>query len=67
MLLAEEAAALGWDTSPTEIRFTADAASSLLEQPASSDLASVARQRLLMQAIERIANSARRIDRRICP
>ena len=57
MLLAEEAAALAWDTSPTEIRFTADAASSLLEQPASSDLASVARQRLLMQAMERIATA----------
>ena len=35
--------------------------------PASGDLAQVARQRLLAQAIERIAGAARRLDRRLCP
>lgn len=54
MLLAEEAAALAWDASQTQTMLTAEAARTLLEQPASADLAQVARQRLIEKAIEQM-------------
>jgi superfamily II DNA or RNA helicase len=54
MLLAEEAAALAWDASQTQTMLTAEAARTLLEQPASADLAQVARQRLIDTAIEQM-------------
>lgn len=54
MLLAEEAASLAWDASQTKTVLTAEAARTLLEQPASADLAQVARQRLIAKAIEQM-------------
>jgi superfamily II DNA or RNA helicase len=54
MLLAEEAAALAWDASETRTLLTAEAARALLDQPASADLAQVARQRLITKAIEQM-------------
>jgi hypothetical protein len=54
MLLAEEAAALAWDASPAQTLSTAEAARTLLEHPASTDLAQVARQRLIAKTIEKI-------------
>jgi hypothetical protein len=54
MLLAEEAAVLAWDASQTQTILTAEAARTLLEQPASADLAQVARQRLIDKAIEQM-------------
>jgi hypothetical protein len=56
LLLAEEAGALAWDFHSSEIQLKAEAARILLEQPASGDLALVARQRLLAQAIARITS-----------
>lgn len=57
LLLAEEAGALAWEGSSPEIQMTADAARALLEAPSSGDLAPVAKQRLLVQARERIAKA----------
>jgi hypothetical protein len=54
MLLAEEAASLAWDASQTKTVLTAEAARTLLERPASADLAPVARQRLIAKAIEQM-------------
>ena len=54
MLLAEEAATLAWDASQTKIVLTAEAARTLLDQPAKADLAQVARQRLIEKAIEQM-------------
>ena len=54
MLLAEEATTLAWDASQTKIVLTAEAARTLLDQPAQSDLAQVARQRLIGKAIEQL-------------
>ena len=54
LLLAEEAAALAWDASQTKTVLTAEAARTLLEHPASADLAQVARQRLIAKAIEQM-------------
>jgi superfamily II DNA or RNA helicase len=54
MLLAEEAAVLAWDAGQTQTMPTAEAARTLLEQPASADLAQVARQRLIDKAIEQM-------------
>jgi hypothetical protein len=54
MLLAEEAAALAWDASQTRTLLTAEAARALLDEPASADLAQVARQRLITKAIEQM-------------
>lgn len=54
MLLAEEAAALAWDASQDRTLLTAEAARVLLEQPASSDLADVARQRQIAKAIQQM-------------
>jgi ERCC4-related helicase len=50
MLLAEEAATIGWDASGTML--PEDLVQRLLEQPASADLAPAARQRLLTKAFE---------------
>lgn len=52
MLLAEEAAMLAWDATQAHAMMTAEATRALLEQTASSDLAQVARQRLITKAIE---------------
>jgi len=54
MLLAEEAAVLGWDAGQAPVVLTAESAGALLEQTASSDLAQIARQRLVVKAIEHI-------------
>ena len=54
MLLAEEATTLAWDATQTKIGLTAEAARTLLDQPAQSDLAQVARQRLIVKAIEQM-------------
>jgi superfamily II DNA or RNA helicase len=51
MLLAEEAAMLAWDVGHPQIMLAAEATKVLLEQAASSDLAQVARQRLVAKAI----------------
>jgi hypothetical protein len=54
MLLAEEAAMLAWDASQAHTVLTAETTRALLEQTASSDLAQVARQRLVAKAIEQM-------------
>jgi superfamily II DNA or RNA helicase len=54
MLLAEEAAMLGWSAAQAPAVLTAEAAGVLLEQAASSDLAQIARQRLVAKAIEQM-------------
>jgi superfamily II DNA or RNA helicase len=54
MLLAEEATTLAWDASQSKIVLTAEAAWTLLDQPAQSDLAQVARQRLIAKAIAQV-------------
>jgi hypothetical protein len=54
MLLAEEATTLAWDATQTKVVLTAEAARTLLDQPAQSDLAQVARQRLIAKAIEQM-------------
>jgi superfamily II DNA or RNA helicase len=54
LLLAEEATALAWEGAAAEPLLAGEAARALLEHPASSDLAAVARQRLVNQARERI-------------
>jgi hypothetical protein len=54
MLLAEEATTLAWDASQPKIVLTAEAARTLLDRPAHSDLAQVARQRLIGKAIEQL-------------
>jgi hypothetical protein len=53
MLLAEEAAMLAWDAGQG-LTTTAEATRALLEQTASSDLAPVARRRLVAKAIEQV-------------
>jgi hypothetical protein len=52
MLLAEESATVAWDASDKAKLITADAARTLLDHPASADLAQIARQRLIANAIE---------------
>jgi hypothetical protein len=54
MLLAEEAAALAWDASEAKTLLTAEVARALLDQPASADLAQIARERLIAKAIEQM-------------
>jgi hypothetical protein len=54
MLLAEEAAMLGWDAGQAPTILNAAAAGALLEQTASSDLAQIARHRLVAKAIEQM-------------
>jgi hypothetical protein len=54
MLLAEEAAALASDASQTKTLLTTGAARALLDGPANSDLAQVARQRMITKAIEQM-------------
>jgi superfamily II DNA or RNA helicase len=54
MLLAEEAATLAWDAARTNTLLAAEAARALLDQPASSDLAHAARQRLIAKALEQM-------------
>ena len=54
MLLAEEAAVLAWDAGQANTMLTAEAARALLEQAGSFDLAQVARQRLVVKAIEQM-------------
>jgi superfamily II DNA or RNA helicase len=54
LLLAEEAGALAWQPSSSEAVLLAEGARTLLEYPATGDLAPVARQRLLQAAIERV-------------
>jgi superfamily II DNA or RNA helicase len=54
MLLAEEATTLAWDANQTKIVLTAEAARTLLDRPAQSDLAQVARQRMIEKAIEQM-------------
>jgi len=54
MLLAEEAATLAWEASQIKCVLTAEAARTLLDQPAKSDLAQVARQRTIAKAIEQM-------------
>jgi superfamily II DNA or RNA helicase len=54
LLLTEEAATLAWHPGSTEPALAAEQARALLEHAASSDLAVVARQRLLHQAAERV-------------
>jgi superfamily II DNA or RNA helicase len=53
LLLAEEAGALAWHAASVDVVLKGEAARALLEAPATDDLAPVARQRLLTQAIER--------------
>jgi superfamily II DNA or RNA helicase len=53
LLLAEEAGALAWHANSVDVVLKGEAARALLEAPATGDLAPVARQRLLTQAIER--------------
>lgn len=57
LLLAEEAGALAWDAGSTRLFLEGEAARALLETPAAGDIAPVARQRLLTQAIERLASA----------
>jgi hypothetical protein len=57
LLLAEEAGALAWEGTSPDIRFTAEAARALLEHPASGDLASVARNRQVEQALKRVTSA----------
>jgi Helicase conserved C-terminal domain len=57
LMLAEEAGALAWQPSSSEPVLVEGDVRALLEQPASSDLAPVARQRLLQAAIERIGTA----------
>jgi hypothetical protein len=54
LLLAEEAAILAWEAGPAHTMLTAEASRALLEQAASADLAQVARQRLVIKAIEQM-------------
>jgi superfamily II DNA or RNA helicase len=54
LLLAEEASALAWNATSTDVALKGEAARTLLNQPATGDLASIARQRMLGQAIERV-------------
>jgi hypothetical protein len=54
MLLAEEAAALAWDANKTKTLLTAGSARALLDQPAHTDLAQIARQRIIAKAIEQM-------------
>jgi len=54
MLLAEEAAMLGWDAGQATAMLTSEAAGALLEQAATSDLAPIARQRLVAKTIEQM-------------
>lgn len=54
MLLAEEAATLAWDAGQTKTVMTAEGARGLLEKAADSDLAPVARQRLVAKALEQM-------------
>jgi hypothetical protein len=54
MLLAEEAATLAWDTGQSRVVLTGEAARALFDQPATADLAQVARQRLIAKAIEQV-------------
>jgi hypothetical protein len=55
LLLAEEAGALAFEANMPEPRLIGEAALELLEHPAGSDLAPIARQRLLAQARERVS------------
>jgi hypothetical protein len=55
LLLAEEAGALAFEASAAEPKLVGEAALGLLEHAAGGDLASVARERLLAQARERVA------------
>jgi hypothetical protein len=52
MLLAEEAATLAWDVGKSRIILAGEEARALLDQPATADLAQVARLRLIAKAIE---------------
>lgn len=54
MLLAEEAAMLGWDAGQAAVMLTSESAGALLEKAASSDLAQIARQRVVAKAIEQM-------------
>jgi superfamily II DNA or RNA helicase len=54
MLLVEEAAALAWDAGHAKTLLTAEAARALLDQPAHTDLAQIARQRMIAKAIEQM-------------
>ena len=54
LLLAEEAATFACDASEPPRVLTGEAARVLLDEPASADLASVARQRLIGKAIEQM-------------
>jgi superfamily II DNA or RNA helicase len=55
LLLAEEAAALAWEGTAEKPVLAGEGVRALLEAPATSDLATVARQRLLGQARDRVA------------
>ena len=55
LLLAEEAGALAFDANTTAPKLVGDAALELLEHAAGGDLASVARDRVLTQARERVS------------
>ena len=57
LLLAEEAGTLAWDAGSTPVSLKGEAARALLETPAAGDIATVARQRLLTQAVERVASA----------
>jgi superfamily II DNA or RNA helicase len=54
LLLAEEAGALAWGASSTEAVLKGEPARGLLNEAATGDLAAVARQRVLAQAMERV-------------
>jgi hypothetical protein len=55
LLLAEEAAALGWTATTPQSVLIADAARALLDAPASDDLAPRVRHRLLTQGLDSLA------------
>jgi superfamily II DNA/RNA helicase len=54
MLLAEEAAMFARNAAPTQTVLAGESARALLDQPATADLASPARQRLITRAIEQM-------------
>jgi hypothetical protein len=55
LLLAEEAGALAWEGASPDIRFVAEDARALLEREASGDLVDTAKNRLIRQALQRVA------------
>jgi hypothetical protein len=57
LLLAEEAGALAWEASSPSISLAAEPARLLLEAPSTGDLEAVAKQRLVSQAMDRIAKA----------